>query len=80
MEGLKLGVHSEHRAFWAKNGPFKAISRGLLELKCLVDKALRGFDPRDNSQPGVTVHNKLRSAQRRTSVIAACWARAELPF
>ena len=29
---------------------------------------------------GVTARNKLRSAQRRTSVIAACWAQAELVF
>lgn len=42
--------------------------------------ALANYCPTTLAELGVTARNKLRSAQRRTSVIAACWAQAELPF
>jgi len=42
--------------------------------------ALANYCPNTLAELGVTARNKLRSAQRRTSVIAACWAQAELVF
>ncbi|MBI3777229.1 MAG: IS630 family transposase, partial [Gammaproteobacteria bacterium] len=36
--------------------------------------------PNTLAELGATARNKLKSAQRRTSVIAACWAQAELVF
>jgi len=42
--------------------------------------ALANYYPNTLAELGATARNKLRSAQRRTSVIAACWAQAELVF
>lgn len=40
--------------------------------------ALANFCPADLNELNVTARAKLKSAQRRPSIIAACWAQAEL--
>jgi len=40
--------------------------------------ALANFCPENLHVLGQTARNKLRSAQRRTSIIAACWKQASL--
>ena len=40
--------------------------------------ALANFCPNDLDELNTTARNKLKSAQRRPSIIAACWAQAEL--
>lgn len=40
--------------------------------------ALANFCPNDLTELNATARSKLRSAQRRASIIAACWAQAEL--
>jgi transposase len=40
--------------------------------------ALANFCPANLDELNVTARNKLKSAQRRPSIIAACWAQAEL--
>jgi transposase len=40
--------------------------------------ALANFCPANLDELNVTARTKLRSAQRRPSIIAACWAQAEL--
>lgn len=42
--------------------------------------ALANYCPHNLSELAVTARHKLKSAQRRPSVIAACWAQAELAF
>lgn len=42
--------------------------------------ALANYCPNTLAELGATARNKLKSAQRRSSVIAACWAQAELVF
>lgn len=40
--------------------------------------ALANYCPADLSELHITARNKLRSAQKRTSIIAACWKQATL--
>jgi len=40
--------------------------------------ALANFFPNDLAELHTTARNKLKSAQRRPSIIAACWAQADL--
>ena len=42
--------------------------------------ALANYCPNNVSELAITARNKLKSAQRRSSVIAACWTQAELAF
>ena len=40
--------------------------------------ALANYCPNDLSEPHTTARNKLKSAQKRPSIIAACWMQATL--
>lgn len=40
--------------------------------------ALANFCPANLEEPSVTARNKLKSAQRRGSIITACWVQAGL--
>ena len=42
--------------------------------------ALANYCPNTLTELGTTARHKLKSAQRRPSVIAACWAQSELAF
>lgn len=42
--------------------------------------ALANYRPNTLGELTVTARNKLKSAQRRSSIIAACWTQAELAF
>lgn len=42
--------------------------------------ALANYCPNTLTELGTMARNKLKSAQRRSCVIAACWAQAELAF
>ncbi len=42
--------------------------------------ALANYCPNTLTELGAMARNKLKPAQRRSSVIAACWAQAELAF